>query len=214
MSRSGDLFGSPPPVARLAAPRSLPADVDPQRVECEWYDAARPRGDRLRLVWTARGADESAPALAMVGINPSSVGDLASDATCANFWAIARRAGFGRIVILNLFSAPATEPPDLLGYPGRPGYGERYVPIELRRVVAGGGRAVAAWGALSGSIPAESAYAGRGAELRTLLQARRDQLLAAMGEGFEWWCLGTNQDGSPRHPSRLGHSTEVVRWRT
>lgn len=197
--------------ARLAAPRALPGDVDPERVVCDWYDVIRPRGDRLRLLWTARGVPESAPVLAMVGINPSSAGDLASDATCSNFWAIARKNGWGRILILNLFSAPATEPPDLLGYPGRPGYG-RYVAEELRAVVAAGGRAVAAWGALSGAIPPESRFAGRGAELRALLQARRDEVLEAVGPGFPWWCLGVNQDGSPRHPSRLGHAVEVVRW--
>ena len=197
--------------ARLARPLPLPANVDPDRVVCEWYDLIRPRGDRLRLLWTARDATGDEPVLAMVGINPSSAGDQASDRTCANFWAIAQRHGWRRVLILNLFSAPATEPPDLLGYSGRPGYG-RYVAEELRAVVAAGGRAVAAWGALSGSIPPESAYAGRSGELRALLRERRDEVLREVGSAVPWWCLGRTEDGSPRHPSRLGHDVRMEPW--
>jgi hypothetical protein len=26
------------------------------------------------------------------------------------------------------------------------------------------------------------------------------------------YCLGTTKDGSPRHPSRIGYATPMVRW--
>jgi len=186
--------------------------VDQGRVVCEWLDVWRARSDRLYLEWRTVDATDADPICAFVGINPSAAGDDASDATCGNAWAIARRAGWKRWAMLNLFSAPATEPPDLLGYPGRPGYAHE-VAHRLREVVAGGGRAVAAWGALSGGIEKGSPYTGRSGELRTLLQGRRDELLAEMGRDFPWFCIGANQDGSPLHPSRVSRALEIIEWR-
>jgi len=193
---------------RLARPLSLPPDVDRTSIICEWLDIRRPHSDRLYLEWRTVDAKDDDPLCAFVGINPSAAGDEGSDATCGNAWAISRRAGFRRWAMLNLFSAPATEPPDLLGYPGRPGYA-REVAHRLRGV----DQAVAAWGALSGAIDKESPYFGRSSELRTLLRDRRDELLGLVGAPFPWWCIGRNQDGSPLHPSRVSRELEVVEWR-
>ena len=60
---------------------------------------------------------------------------------------------------------------------------------------------VAAWGALGGSP-----------DLQRLLKERRDALLPLL-DGIPLWCLGKTQDGSPRHPSRLGYGVPMERWR-
>lgn len=139
---------------------------------------------------------------AFIGINPSAAGDDCGDATCCNAWGIARRDGFKRYLMLNLFSSPATEPIDLLKYPSRPGYGVE-VAFLARQVHEGGGRVVVAWGALSGPR-----------ELRALLIPRRDQVFELLA-GIPLWCIGTTEDGSPRHPSRMsGGSVRMIPWST
>lgn len=151
------------------------------------------------LEWMTMDAEDNDPIAAFIGINPSAAGDDASDATCHNGWMIARRHGFRRYMKLNLCSAPCTDPADLLKYSGRPGYANE-VAYQARLVFGGGGKVIAAWGALGGSK-----------ELRDMLRARRDQLLALL-EGVPLWCLGTTEDGSPRHPSRIGHDVRIMPW--
>lgn len=208
ISRGRQHGAEPVLTAPSLATRSLPRDV--AEALPDWYDvegAPFHPSDRLRYEFRAVKGDDSSPMIVWCGINPSGAGrigpdgNLTSDATRSAVWEFSKRAGFKRDQMLNLCSAPCTLPPDLLLYSGRPGY-HRFVAEEIHAIVAAGGRFVACWGTLS-SGPRE---------LQDLLQKRRDDLLALL-EGVEMWCLGTNADGSPRHPSRLGYETGMVRWR-
>jgi hypothetical protein len=85
-------------------------------------------------------------------------------------------------------------------YSGRPGNHVEVAHL-AREAHKGGGRVVAAWGALGGTP-----------DLQRLLRERRDALLPLL-DGIPLWCLGKTQDGSPRHPSRLGYGVPMERWR-
>ena len=186
---------------RVAEGMPLPVEVAGTR--CEWchiVGAPRDPSDRTSLLWWTADATEKDPIIAWIGMNPSCADEHHSDKTCHVCWHTSRREGFKRYMMLNLFSAPATDPPDLLVYSGRPG-NHREVAHLAREAHKGGGRVVAAWGALGGSP-----------DLQRLLKERRDALLPLL-DGIPLWCLGKTQDGSPRHPSRLGYGVPMERWR-
>lgn len=185
---------------RVAEGLPLPEGVAGTRGEwCHIKGAPRDPSDRTSLLWWTEDATERDPIIAWIGMNPSCADEHHSDKTCHVCWYTSRREGFKRYMMLNLFSAPATDPPDLLVYSGRPGNHVEVAHL-AREAHRSGGKVVAAWGALSGTP-----------DLQRLLRARRDALLPLL-DGVPLWCLGTTLDGSPKHPSRLGYGVPMVPW--
>lgn len=146
-----------------------------------------------------------------VMLNPSTADETTNDLTikkCLGFcerWndAMDSPEGF-TLEVVNLFSYRATEPADLwvwLAQHGPPFYQPPDVMKANEEAIlhsaAAARRIILAWGAQTD--PAFRAVSARVAEQLERL-------------GFELWCLGTTKDGHPRHPSRLGYATELVRY--
>ena len=116
-------------------------------------------------------------------LNPSSAGANVDDATIWRCMSFAARWGKGGIVVGNLFALRSTDPKGLFGHrdpvgPENDGHLERLTG-ECETVVAG-------WGDSARFAPE---FQKRQACARDLLQDRMQ-------------CLGTNKDGTPRHPVR------------
>jgi hypothetical protein len=156
--------------------------------------------DRLSLLWILKVAPTDR-AFVVIGLNPSGAASDVADRTLNRCWSFARREGFGRLLMLNLFSARATVPEDLLKYPGRPG-AHRWANVLARRALeVPGSVVVAAWGA-----PPTSPRA-----LRDLVNQRRLDMQALL-VGAPLHALGVTQDGHPRHPLYMRADSPLVPW--
>jgi hypothetical protein len=162
----------------------------------EWGSLRRADGqphDRYTLRWT--WSDGARPgSLIMVGLNPSGAAEDVADRTLIRVMGYARREGFGSLLMLNLFSARATKPEELLSYSGDPGYARKVA----HQIGQATGVLVAGWGSQSGRVGA--LVRDRVKEILPLVQA-------------PWWCLGRTADGSPRHPLYLARDAALEGWR-
>lgn len=126
-----------------------------------------------------------------IGMNPSTADATVNDPTCAREWTFAQREGFDAMVKANVGDYRATDPKMLLA-PG----GEASSPDNLpaiRKAAAGAGLVVLCHGKLNKAL----APAGQ-----ALIEALRE-------DGVPLWCLGTNGDGSPKHPLYLRADTPL-----
>lgn len=131
---------------------------------------------RLWRVW-----DESLPRLAWVMLNPSTADAHRDDPTIRRCIGFARSHCYGGIDVVNLFQLRATDP-DQVRYAGsRVALGPN--PDDPIRATAPAA-VVVAWGAV------HRAMQPRSAEVLDLLHDTSRIVL----------CLGTTQDGHPRHP--------------
>lgn len=131
-----------------------------------------------------------------VGMNPSTADAEFDDPTVRKEWQITRRLGYGAYHKANCMSYRATRPADLL----RPGV-EASSTHNVTAVIGMAERAalvVAAWG----KPPKRVMF-----HINVMAAALR-------ASGVDLWCLGTNADGSPRHPLFLPLDTPLVRWRS
>lgn len=129
-----------------------------------------------------------------VMLNPSIADDVVDDPTlmrCKSFAFETLRAA--RLVVVNLYAFRATDPRDLkrANFPIGPD-NDRHIREALNEASAG---VVCAWG--------------------TLAQRSRVEWFAdeAMHAGKPLWCLGTNIDGSPKHPLYVPGTTKLIPWR-
>lgn len=193
-SRGRDPVLTAPHLATVRLPEGV-------RAEADFYDVVKrsdgEAADRLSLRWTWAGGTQPG-AFVCIGINPSGASATAADSTLIRVYGFARREDFGSLLMLNLFSARATEPAELLTYPGRPRY-ERHVAFLARQEHEAGSVVVAAWGARP---------AGK---LGTLWRDRVEALRSELGD-VPLWCLGVGRDGDPLHPLYRPKDTPLVRW--
>jgi hypothetical protein len=132
-----------------------------------------------------------------VGLNPSTATAEADDATVRKCMAFCRRWGSARYVMINLFAWRSTDPRGLLAASDPVGPDND---VAIRDAVAGATRVVAAWGSH--------------AFLKSLLPARARAVVELLqASGIEPLCLGTAQDGMPRHPLYLAGDTPLQPWR-
>lgn len=132
-----------------------------------------------------------------IGLNPSTATAEIDDPTIRRCISFARSWGVARLVMLNLFAWRSTDPRGLLKVEDPTGPENDQA---ISDAVAGAKHVVAAWGShafLKSILPA------RVAAVMRLLHAR----------GVELQCLGTAQDGSPRHPLYLPALAPLVPWR-
>lgn len=141
----------------------------------------------LRRVW-----DPTGPLLEFVMLNPSTADADADDPTIRRCIAFAKAWGYGGIVVRNLFALRATNPQALLNYSGD-SYGPRNDEFIGKNVAH---CTIAAWGAHAATLWPETV------DTIHILQNCRPQL----------FCLGTNANGSPKHPLYVPSSRTPTRW--
>lgn len=135
--------------------------------------------------WLERQWDEALPTMTFIGFNPRSDGrHLANDPTTARCIQIARDAGCGGIVLVNLFARRSETTADLVASEDPVGDEcDEWITHAVERATT----TVAAWGVPPGwAIP------------------RSTEVLERLPDPQ---CLDYTAGGHPRHPSRVGRST-------
>lgn len=132
------------------------------------------------------------PGLTAVLLNPSTADATRDDATLVRMIGRTRAAGFGRLVVANLFALRATDP-GMLRQAADPVGPENDAAIlaaaeEAAMVLCG-------WGV-------HGRLCGRADAVEAMLRAR--------GHGL--WHLGLTQGGAPRHPLYVAGAAVPQRW--
>jgi hypothetical protein len=113
--------------------------------------------------------------VAFIGLNPSTADETTDDPTIRRCIDFARRWGYARLTMINLYAFRATDPRDLRAASDPVGPDND---CTIAKVVGGVDLVVVAWG-----VHADSERAAR--------------VLALIGAPH---CLGTTKAGAPRHP--------------
>lgn len=156
----------------------------------------------LRRVW-----DEGKPLLVVCMLNPSTADHTVNDPTVLVLIHFAKLWGYGGLLVVNLWAWRASRPQDIPGNvdqtgPDNPSHWQ----AALRYASRNGARALAAWGSGSALNPhAVSAKA-------------RAFCREAEIWGVELVCLGTTENGSPKHPMargkhRIPRDQQPIAWK-
>lgn len=135
--------------------------------------------------WLEVPLDAAGPTVAVIMKNPSTATAHRSDPTLGKVSAWARRQGFGRLIIVNLFAWRGAHPVAV----NTPPYARAVGALNDGWLLRAADRAavlVAGWGNANGIIPAR--YARRVGEARRLLAGRR-----------VWRVGALTRAGQPRH---------------
>jgi hypothetical protein len=127
-----------------------------------------------------------------IGMNPSTADATVDDPTCAREWTFAGREGYDAMIKGNVGDYRATDPKMMLA-PGVVACSPANLPA-LRAAAARADKVVLAHGKLN----------------KALAQPGRDLVAALRADNIPLWCLGTNADGSPKHPLYLRADTPLV----
>jgi hypothetical protein len=125
-----------------------------------------------------------------IGLNPSTADERHLDPTLTRIAAFSKQAGFDGFWMANLFALRTPDPAEMMRAPDPVG------PANDAALGAAAARCdaiVAAWG-VHGGFQDRAAAVGRLLAGRTLL------------------CLGTTQDGHPRHPLYVAGDQPLVPW--
>ena len=125
-----------------------------------------------------------------VMLNPSTADANVEDATIRRCMTFAARWGYGGLVVGNLFAFRSTDPKGLFHHQDPIGPEND---VHLQRLAEGCKTVVVAWGNSASSFPQ---FRERQAFVMDLLKGRMQ-------------CLGTNKDGTPKHPVRLPAATDL-----
>ena len=125
-----------------------------------------------------------------IGLNPSTADEAKLDPTLTRIASFSKRAGFDGFWMANLFALRTPYPEEMMADPDPVGPEND---AWLRRAAERCEKIVAAWGA-----------GGK-------FQARADAV-ARLFASRELWCLGTTQDGHPRHPLYVPGGQPFERW--
>lgn len=127
-----------------------------------------------------------------VMLNPSTADAILDDPTIRKCRGFAQRWGCAGITVANLYAYRATDPRDLkrAGYPVGPENDSL-----LRRLASEYSDIVCAWG--------NHANPERALSVCDTLSVK----------GARLWCLGTNRNGTPRHPLMVSYSQPLIRFR-
>lgn len=135
------------------------------------------------------------PPLTMVYLllNPSTADAIEDDPTIRRCIRFAQREGCTGLRVLNLFALRSTNPARLLTHPDPVGpendtYIQRFMLDMRERCIW-----VAGWGVMG----------------HRRIKERASAVINMLG-GIGIWCLGTNADGSPKHPLYLSSDTELT----
>ena len=148
-------------------------------------DGAREYRYTLERTW-----NPDADRVLFVMLNPSTADATTDDATIRRCRGFAVSWGKGGIVVGNLFALRSTDPKGLFRHRDPVGpENDKH----LERLARECEMVVAAWGNSASSVPA---FRKRQEFVKELLRGRMQ-------------CLGTNKDGTPKHPVRLSGDTQL-----
>lgn len=131
--------------------------------------------------------------LPWIGLNPSTADEQQLDPTLRRVASFSKREGYDGFVMLNLFAWRDTKPEDMMRQVDPVGRDNDEV---LKAWAKKAGRVVCAWGNHGG-------YMSRWRKVAGMLQDCGAELL----------CLGTNADGSPKHPLYVKGDSEMAPWK-
>lgn len=129
------------------------------------------------------------PVALWVAHNPSTATESEDDPTIRREIAFSKREGFGELVKVNVMAWRATDKEDLIRAIAR--RDDIVGPANVRAIdacIASADKSILAWGKVDPRLGVITRYEG------------------------EAWCLGTNGDGSPRHPLYVAANAPLVRW--
>lgn len=154
---------------------------------------AIPTDDSDYRYWLARWWGEG-PRMLVVMLNPSTATATKNDPTVRRCISFAQREGFGGLEVVNLFAFWSAYPSELRRPVDPVGpTNDATISATAARIVEGGGKILAAWGArVSFGERAKAPFAGRDRSVLELLGAHADV-----------WCLGRGKTGTPNHPLML-----------
>ena len=174
--------------------------------------------------------------LTVVMLNPSTADGSADDPTIRRCKGFAKDWGYGRLVIVNLYAFRATNPKDMW----RLAHADRNRPhLPLGNIIGEDNdsaisRAVGearygigvtplhTWDANVGVVVADlrergivlCAWGRGGTTDKQLVKMHHERVeRVAKLIGGDLYCLGTNGDGSPKHPLYIPEDTEAMLWR-
>lgn len=125
--------------------------------------------------------------LAWVMLNPSTADDHVDDPTIRRVTRFTRDAGYGDLVVVNLFAARATDPAALATMRDPIG---PLNDIAIDTALADAAAVVFAWGASAATRTLAATIGRRSAAVQAI----------AAGLGLRPVCLGVTGSGAPRHP--------------
>jgi hypothetical protein len=125
-----------------------------------------------------------------IGLNPSTADEAQLDPTLTRIRAFSQREGFDGFWMANLFALRTPYPKEMMADPDPVGPENDAALLDAANRCE---KIVAAWG-VCGEF-----------------QARADAVVRLFA-GRELWCLGTTQDGHPRHPLYVAGRQALVRW--
>jgi hypothetical protein len=135
------------------------------------------------------------PAMCFIMLNPSTADEKVNDQTIERCQRRAINMGYGSLCIVNLFPLRSTNPNGLIE---RDPYGDRaeadgyiLMAAEFSDVL------ICAWGNHKAAME-------RAKEVTELLYRH--------GFARKMHCLGTNHDGSPKHPLYVPYSAQIKQW--
>jgi hypothetical protein len=152
-------------------------------------------GVPVHRYFLSREWDQDRAVINFIGLNPSTADALKDDPTIRRCVGFARRWGFGKLVMTNLYPYRATDPHALrfTNYPERVGHlNSKW----MKKAASESTLIIAAWG-----FHADTEFS--------------HQVWQAMREFFPhktFRCLGKTQTGAPRHPLYLRGDTELEEW--
>jgi hypothetical protein len=144
------------------------------------------------------------PAVAWVGLNPSTADEQQDDPTIRRIIGFSRREGFGRLIMLNLYGYRSTDPSALASIedPCGPANVSHFL-----RECAAVDTIVCAWGAWWKQRE------------RTIVESPLRAVLRSQAPGTpeipaRWRvrCLGYTASGEPRHPLYVHRDTAMIEW--
>lgn len=141
---------------------------------------------KLTRVW-----DKSKPVIGWIMLNPSTADEEKDDNTVRRVGIFSRDWGFGGFTVRNIFSLRSTDPALLYTHADPIGPENDEV---LEKLYGECDRIMIAWGT-------HGKFSDRAKQVASLLWDN------------ELWCLGTNADGSPKHPLYLKGNTKPKIWR-
>lgn len=130
---------------------------------------------------------KDAPAFVVIGLNPSTADETQDDPTIRRCIGFAKREGFQRLLMLNLFAFRATDPKAMMQADDPVGPRNDAM---LTSACVKHNFVVAAWGTKGG-------YRGRDADVCIMLDQRI-------------YCLGRTKDQYPKHPLYLPSDAQLV----
>lgn len=126
--------------------------------------------------------------LMFIGLNPSKAGSTTNDPTVIRLMARASRAGFGVLLVANLYSLVSSNPELLLQNDDTIGLETDVYLQQMIDMTNKQGRVLCGWG----SFPAA--------------KIRAKQVLSMIQKPY---CLGVNSDGQPKHPLYISYDTLI-----